>query len=148
MASWIPFLFFALAGIILLWFGFTLLISLPRGLFVPAAAAGKGRKPQSGGKTRNAPGSSGISRFCPVCSAKLTQGERVKSAAFPSLGGLERLMHISGCIYCLQGDRLRVCPVCGGVLREDEYLIARLFEKPVRSHVHVLGCTRCKMQRL
>jgi hypothetical protein len=53
-------------------------------------------------------------------------------------------MHISGCVYCLEGDRRRVCPVCGAVLQDGEYLIARLYDKPVRSHVHVQGCTRCR----
>jgi hypothetical protein len=30
------------------------------------------------------------------------------------------------------------------VLNYDENLIARLFDKPGRSHVHVLGCSRCR----
>jgi hypothetical protein len=25
--------------------------------------------------------------------------------------------------------------------------VARLFDKPRRSHVHVLGCSRCKLRR-
>jgi hypothetical protein len=77
----------------------------------------------------------------------LERGERVKSSAFPSMGGADRLMHISGCPYCLSGDRTRSCPVCSTALYSEDVLIARMFEKPGRSHVHVLGCTRCRGPR-
>jgi hypothetical protein len=63
------------------------------------------------------------------------------------MGNADRLMYIAGCYYCLEGDRPRVCPVCGAVLNPDENLIARLFDKPGRSHVHVLGCSRCRGPR-
>jgi hypothetical protein len=33
------------------------------------------------------------------------------------------------------------------VLNYDENLIARFFDKPGRSHVHVLGCSRCRGPR-
>jgi hypothetical protein len=34
------------------------------------------------------------------------------------------------------------------VLRAEEILISRLFERPGRrSHVHVLGCTKCRGPR-
>jgi len=134
-------LVFTLIGVILLYFGFTLFFAVPGGLPMPAFRRKKASpKPKSFGVP-------GDPRTCPVCSAKLENGERVKSSAFPSLGGYDRLMHISGCYYCLEGDRRRVCPVCHTVLRQEEFLVARLFEKPGRSHVHVLGCTRCKMRR-
>jgi hypothetical protein len=73
----------------------------------------------------------------------------VSSSAFPSLnGGRDRFMHIRGCVYCLRGDRQRVCPVCGLVLHDEEILISRLFERPGRrSHVHVLGCSKCRGPR-
>jgi hypothetical protein len=29
-------------------------------------------------------------------------------------------------------------------LQDDEILVARLFDKPGRSHVHVLGCSQCR----
>ena len=136
MGTLLEVLILTLLGIILLWFGFTLFFAVPGGFSMPVF-----RK-----RTAKPRGSSfpGAPRTCPVCCAKLEKGERVKSAAFPSLGGYDRLMHISGCVYCLENDRRRVCPVCGAVLREEEFLVARLFEKPVRSHVHVLGCNRCK----
>ncbi|GHV81215.1 hypothetical protein AGMMS49944_30060 [Spirochaetia bacterium] len=83
-------------------------------------------------------------RTCPVCSIRLLPGERVKSWAFPPGRTSDRLMNIAGCPYCLRGERPRICPVCGAVLGEGEILIARLFDKPGRSHVHVLGCSQCR----
>ena len=127
-----------LVGVVLLYFGFTLFFAIPGGVPMPVFKRRRSPKP----KGESFPGAP---RTCPVCCARLNKGERVKSAAFPSLGGYDRLMHISGCVYCIQGDRRRVCPVCGAVLREEEFLVARLYEKPVRSHVHVLGCSRCKI---
>jgi hypothetical protein len=133
-------LLFTFVGILLLWFGYTLFFAIP-GTVLPVLRRKQRRKP----KGESFPGAP---RTCPVCSAKLENGERVKSAAFPSFNGEERLMHISGCPYCLEGDRRRVCPVCNAVLREDEYLVARLYEKKKqRPHVHVLGCSRCKERR-
>jgi hypothetical protein len=141
MAAFVQILFLTLAGVVLLWFGFTLFFALPGGIPMPVLKRRRrGKQPQSVGIP-------GAPRTCPVCSARLERGERVKSKAFPSMGGADRMMHISGCMYCLEGDRRRVCPVCGAVLREEEFLVARLFEKPIRSHVHVLGCTRCKLRR-
>jgi hypothetical protein len=128
-------------GVVLLWFGFNLFFATPGGFSMPAFKR-KNQVPRARGT-----GVPGAPRTCPVCSAKLVKGERVKSSAFPSMGGADRMMHIAGCVYCLKGNRPRVCPVCGAILREDEILVARLFEKPVRSHVHVLGCSRCKLRR-
>ncbi|MDR2070346.1 MAG: hypothetical protein LBP81_02870, partial [Treponema sp.] len=88
-------------------------------------------------------GGAGSPRSCPVCGLLLTRGELVKSSVFPDPGnGQGRLMHIEGCVYCLEGSRTgkRKCPVCGSPLNRDEMLFARMFEKPGRSHVHVLGC--------
>jgi hypothetical protein len=141
MAAFVQILFLTLAGVVLLWFGFTLFFAIPGGVPMPVF------KHRRRGKQPKSVGIPGAPRTCPVCSAKLEKGERVRSKAFPSMGGIDRMMHISGCMYCLEGDRRRVCPVCGAVLREEEFLVARLFEKPIRSHVHVLGCTRCKLRR-
>ncbi|MDR3276496.1 MAG: hypothetical protein LBT11_04710 [Treponema sp.] len=84
-------------------------------------------------------------RYCPVCSARLEHGEQVKSAVYPGDPQLGRLVHVKGCVYCLEGLRKRRCPVCGAVLRDGEYLIARMFDQPGRSHVHVLGCSQCRV---
>lgn len=123
-------------GVALLWFGYTLLI----GQF---AKTRSGRRDRGHARTDGAPGDPQV---CPVCSARLNKGELIKSMAFPSLtGGKDRFMHIRGCVYCLEGDRPRLCPVCGASLLDSEILIARMFERPHRrSHVHVLGCSRCR----
>ncbi|MFP3040532.1 hypothetical protein LQZ19_01810 [Treponema primitia] len=123
-------------GVVLLYFGYSLFFGF-----------GKGHLSGSGKKNKDdddLEGEAGSPRTCPVCSIRLKQGERVKSSAFPAMGKADRLMYISGCFYCLEGDRPRVCPVCGAVLNYDENLIARLFDKPGRSHVHVLGCSHCR----
>ena len=129
--------FFVAAGVALLWFGYTLFFSI--GVPGFAGLSRRRRKPRS-------IGSPGDPQICPVCSARLLEGELVSSAAFPSLnGGKDRFMHIRGCLYCLRGDRNRVCPVCGLILRGKEILISRLFERPGRrSHVHVIGCSKCR----
>jgi len=138
-------LVFVLIGILLLWFGYTLFFTIG----IPALG-GFGRKSYRR-KSLKPVGEStpGDPQTCPVCSAKLRPGERVSSSAFPSLnGGKDRFMHIKGCLYCLHGDRPRVCPVCGILLKENEILIARLIERPGdRSHVHVIGCTYCRGPR-
>ena len=131
---------FVTIGIILLWFGYSILLN---GGFSAWVRGGRRKKP---GPRRGLPGDP---QTCPVCSAKLKNGEQVSSLAFPSMnGGKDRFMHIRGCVYCLRGERERVCPVCGIILKEDEILISRLFERfGRRSHVHVLGCSQCKGPR-
>jgi hypothetical protein len=142
MNGWIQLFILVIIGVFLLWFGYNLFFGMGRkpGQYVP----GTRQKPQ-----KTAPGG-GITSFpgepktCPVCAARLPPGELVKSAAFPAAGGKDRMMHIFGCIYCLEGERARSCPVCGSVIDRDEILFARIFDKPGRSHVHVLGCSRCR----
>ena len=123
----------------LLWFGYSLFFNTS----VPALGGSIRRRRNLRPRAEGLPGDPQI---CPVCSAKLSDGELVRSAAYPSLnGGIDRFMHIRGCVYCLRGDRDRICPVCGTILNEDEILISRLFERPGRRpHVHVIGCSRCK----
>ena len=88
----------------------------------------------------------GETKICPVCSSRLNSDELVSSSAFPPReGASDRLMHIRGCLYCLRGDRDRICPVCKKVLIGDDVLICRLFERARRRiHVHVLGCSQCR----
>jgi hypothetical protein len=95
-----------------------------------------------GGRFRHTDNSA--STVCPVCSANLPVSEKVHSTVFPPEGDGTRIMHILGCVYCLAGERKRVCPVCGCALSTREPLVARVFERPGRMHVHVLGCTRCR----
>lgn len=111
---------------------------------IPAGKHRPGRRREQTAGASIEEGVAGDPQVCPVCSAKLPQGELVKSSAFPSLNGKDRLMHIRGCVYCIEGKRPRRCPVCGVTLKDDEYLISRIFERPGRAHVHVIGCNRCR----
>ena len=150
MIQFLIILTFVIIGIALLWLGLTLFNRFG------ISSRGKGSKEQQsenygkqGGlkpKTRSSSGDANPNKTCPVCSAKLSKSELVSSEAFPSANGSEdRVMHIRGCVYCLNGERERVCPVCGAVLEKDEILIARLFERiGRRTHIHVIGCTRCR----
>ena len=133
-------LVFITIGVILLWFGYTLFFRVGG---IPARGGALRRRKSLIPEGEGTPGDPQI---CPVCAAKLGEGELVSSSAFPSMnGGKDRFMHIKGCLYCLQGERDRVCPVCGTALYWDEILISRLFErKGRRTHVHVIGCSRCK----
>jgi hypothetical protein len=139
MNSYFQILVFVIIGAGLLYFGYSF-------FFTPGArgsASGPGKKGR-GGKNDDLEGEAGMPRTCPVCSIRLVHGERVKSSAFPAMGKADRLMYIDGCPHCLGGERSRVCPVCGNLLNYDEALVARLFDKPGRSHVHVLGCSKCR----
>jgi hypothetical protein len=85
-------------------------------------------------------------KSCPLCSAELLQGQTVKSVLYPkSPGSPDRLMEIHGCPYCYPapGSKKRLCPVCKQMVPLDGNVIARVFEKPERRHVHVLGCSSC-----
>ena len=140
MGSYLHILTLVTIGVILLCFGFSFLAR-------QLASIRLGLRYKPGHKRRHKNGIPGDPQVCPVCSALLNKGELVSSHAFPSLtGGKDRLMHIQGCYYCLRGySSRRCCPVCGAYLRTDEFLIARMFERPHRrNHVHVLGCSRCK----
>jgi hypothetical protein len=148
MSHYIQVLLFVIAATALLWFGYTLFFNT--GVKIPGRGpAASGRRLKRRGRGPRGEGFPGAPQSCPVCSAKLWEGELVKSSAFPSLnGGRDRLMHIKGCVYCLRGDRPRLCPVCGRTLREDEVLVARMFERSRRrAHVHVLGCSKCHVPK-
>lgn len=129
-----PFVLLALVfiGIALLVFGFN--------LFVSSAKKPSKRPPKNVGKL-GAPGS------CPVCGIVLSPGQQIKSAVFP--GENDRICHIFGCPNCLpypDSDVHRFCPVCKKELKPDEYLVARIFDRPGgKKHVHVLGCVNCRM---
>jgi hypothetical protein len=140
-------LIFSTIGVILIWFGYRLYgVATGRTRGSRAGSAGSGRG-QTGVLPQVQTGNPGDPRVCPVCAAKLKVEEKVKSAAYPGLPGQGRLMHIWGCVFCLDGSRKRTCPVCGADLTVDEILVARVFEKPGRSHVHVLGCSHCRETR-
>ena len=139
MISYLQILVFVTIGVFLLWFGYSLLIGQFAGIRLSWLELQKRKN------SRRPEGLPGDPQVCPVCSAHLDKGQLVKSLAFPSLtGGKDRLMYISGCIYCLNGERSRVCPVCGEYLHDSDILVSRMFERPRRNHVHVIGCSKCR----
>jgi len=85
---------------------------------------------------------------CPLCGELLSAGERVHSVIYP--GKPDKLMEIFGCPHCetepqarKAGPNKRKCPVCKQTMAADSVLIARVFDKPGKTHVHVLGCSDC-----
>ncbi len=95
---------------------------------------------------------------CPLCATMLRRGETVHSVVFSGSSPRDRspsqsedsLAHLFGCPYCHPANEShpRVCPVCSKRIPPDGYVIARMFEKPGRKHVHVLGCTECRHQAM
>jgi len=134
MRDYLEILSFIIFGVMLLWFGFNLFM----GQWSKMSYARKDRS--------QAKGSAGDPQVCPICSSKLIRGDLVKTLAFPSLtGGKDRLMHIRGCAYCIDGAIMRKCPVCGTSISITDILVARIFERPRRrAHVHIIGCNICK----
>jgi endogenous inhibitor of DNA gyrase (YacG/DUF329 family) len=125
-------------GSALLWFGFNI-------LFGQWGRIRSDHQHHSWLKDRK-PAAPNDPQACPICSSKLVRGELVKTLAFPSLnGGKDRLMHIRGCRYCINGGLERNCPVCGTSLDLSDILVARIFERPNhRAHVHITGCNKCR----
>lgn len=91
---------------------------------------------------------------CPLCGSLLRRGQTVHSVVFSgeahgtgsSREPRDSIAHLFGCPYChpANADHPRICPVCSRTVPADGYVIARMFEKPGRKHVHVLGCTECR----
>lgn len=94
-----------------------------------------------------------IGKPCPICHWPLKPNERVHSHLFRN--GEDSIMHIYGCPYCYKDHpkskfvvgTQRTCPACKKRVNDGEFIIARLFEKPGKNHVHVLGCYRCRGKR-
>lgn len=100
-----------------------------------------------------------VLRPCPLCQTMLRRGERVHTVVYsgpPARQGVARrgevrdaITHMFGCPYCKPGApsaaaNARLCPVCRATLPEDAYVVARMFEREGRKHIHVLGCTECR----
>lgn len=89
-------------------------------------------------------------RDCPICGSPLQRGETVHSHLYP--GKPDGMMYIYGCPFCYKDhprlkklkDVKRICPYCKTDIPEDGWVIARVFEKPEKTHIHVLGCTVCR----
>ena len=125
-----------IVGVALLSFGFTLFIG----------QWAKMRTNRDDWRQKPTKESSSVFQACPICSSKLNKGDLVKTLAFPSItGGKDRLMHVRGCAYCINGGKQRNCPVCGASLSLEDILVARIFERPNRrAHVHIIGCNKCR----
>ncbi|MEI8094441.1 MAG: hypothetical protein WCG80_09530 [Spirochaetales bacterium] len=86
---------------------------------------------------------------CPLCGSPLAVGERVHSVVYATKTQ-DKIMEISGCPHCRPPATLhRQCPVCKKALRPQDVVTARVFERKNESgskktHVHVLGCPRCR----
>lgn len=126
-------------------FSLVVLGILAAGLASPAQPAGAVQKEASTGTT----GPEG--KPCPLCGARLQRGERVHSVVFKK-SAEDQSMEIFGCPYCWKdhpsgGGKhryARTCPVCRKELDTSEPVFARVFRRQDRSHVHVLGCRRCR----
>lgn len=106
-----------------------------------------------------------VMKPCPICGTLLEPGERVHTVVYsgPSAkpGGApsaaiqkaqerqrlqESLVHMFGCPYCYPPNRRyeRLCPSCKQPIPDDGFVVARMFTRNQRKHVHVLGCTVCR----
>lgn len=105
------------------------------------------RRSRKGHQAREKTGIVGERGVCPLCTTVLARGEQLKSAVYP--GDRDRICHIFGCPHChpfIEDSRARRCPVCKKKVPQEGYLIARMFDRPGgRKHVHILGCTECRM---
>ncbi|MDR0289644.1 MAG: hypothetical protein LBI06_01760 [Treponema sp.] len=138
MQDFLQMLIFVIIAVALIWFGFTLFAGRFSKLYSDHKFHAWLRdKPEKGTHPNET---------CPICSSRLNRGDLVKTLAFPSItGGKDRLMHIKGCAYCIDGYLERKCPVCGTELDITDVLVARIFERPGRkAHVHIAGCNKCR----
>ena len=136
MTDMLQILIFIIIGLVLLWLGYTLFLGhlSPIYPYLPWI------------KNKIIMNKPGDPATCPVCSMKMLKGELVKTIAFSgSSQSIDRLVHIKGCLSCLEKDLPRRCPVCGAKLSVDDYLISRMFERRFqKNHIHVLGCNKCR----
>jgi hypothetical protein len=140
MESYLQLLVFIIGGILLLWLGYFLFFGKHSPLYLKRF--GKKEDEDTPAREEGEPGSP---QTCPICSIKLIKGEKLKTKAFPSLNGKDRLMHIQGCPNCMKDGFPRRCPVCGNSLSNSDYLVSRMFERSLRrNHIHVLGCNHCR----
>jgi hypothetical protein len=126
-----------ICGVILLWFGYFLFFG-PPSPFYPSLPWSKKRKFK---------GTPGEAKVCPVCTMLMLKGDRLKTIVFPPRKStdIDCIMHIKGCYSCLNNKVPRHCPICKATLTVNDFLLARMFKRPGRkSHVHVLGCNRCR----
>ena len=161
MDSNLKLLLYIIIGLLLMWIGYKLFFmfikdknteNVDRDKAPPnGAKSSSNGAPDSGAKPpmkkyKGTEDSGGL-MICPLCLFKMDNSEMIKTTAFPPMtpDAKDRLMHIHGCVYCIDGKRERICPVCGKAIGVKDFLVARIFDRSIRrSHVHVLGCTQCR----
>jgi len=137
MGKFIHILLMTICGIVLLWFGYTLFFG-KLSPFYPSLPWSKKKKFK---------GTPGDAKVCPVCSMLMLKGDLLKTVVFPPKNpeSIDRIMYIKGCFSCLNNNVPRRCPICKTKLSVEDFLVARMFERPfTKNHVHVLGCNRCR----
>ncbi|MFO8041843.1 MAG: hypothetical protein R6U25_01465 [Alkalispirochaeta sp.] len=89
-----------------------------------------------------------VMKPCPLCHTLLEPGETVHTVVYSGedKSAQDSVVHMFGCPYCYPANARyqRVCPVCRHEIPEDGFVVARMFTKGTRKHVHVLGCTSCR----
>lgn len=96
-------------------------------------------------KTRRAGGTAN----CPVCGTSLAQGENLVSKVFVTNGQVnDQICYIYGCPHCFprcEPGIKRTCPVCHKNIEQNQYLLARRFNKTKSGTPHVIvnGCGNC-----
>jgi len=137
MGKFIHIFLMIICGIVLLWFGYTLFFG-KLSPFYPSLPWSKKKKFK---------GTPGDAKVCPVCSMLMLKGDLLKTVVFPPKNpeSIDRIMYIKGCFSCLNNNVPRRCPICKTKLSVEDFLVARMFERPfTKNHVHVLGCNRCR----
>ena len=133
MGSFLQAVAFSIGGAFLLWLGYR--------MFSGELTYLHQRKKQRKAKP-NRP------KSCPICSTLLSKGELVDTCVFQAWpGSKERVMYVSGCIFCIQGNKARRCPVCREPLDISGHLVSRVREPEQAgydNHVHIVGCNICR----
>ena len=86
---------------------------------------------------------------CPVCGNPLLPGENLVSKVFTTSGQVnDQICYIYGCPHCFprcEPGVKRTCPVCGKDVAQQQYLLARRFNKTKSGTPHVIvnGCGNC-----
>ena len=86
---------------------------------------------------------------CPVCGTPLLPGENIVTKVFTTTGQVnDQICYIYGCPHCYprcEPGVKRSCPVCKKNVEQNQYLLARRFNKTKSGTPHVIvnGCGNC-----
>lgn len=110
-----------------------------RKLYFPAKTAVPAKKKRPSGGFVN----------CPVCGTMMIPGENIVTKVFTTTGQVnDQICYIYGCPHCYpvcQPGVKRTCPVCHKSVDQNQYLLARRFNKTKSGTPHVIvnGCGNC-----